>query len=69
MRGHEAVFFEGPEELTEKIQLYLKDAAARRRIALAGQHRCQTDGYATAQQFSRITDWLEREAPTASFKN
>lgn len=62
--GHEAAFFEGAEELAAQIRLYLNDDAARARIAQAGQHKCQTAGYATDQQFSRITDWLE-QAPVA----
>ena len=63
VEGVEAEFFDGPEELADKIRHYLKDDAARDRIAQAGQEKCQSAGYATARQFARITTWLDQIPP------
>lgn len=57
--GREAVFFDGPEELAEKLRQHCGDTLNRAAIAAAGQARCQASGYATAEQFARITGWLD----------
>ena len=46
----EAVFFSTIEELKAAIDTYLNDEPARRRIALAGQHRAMRSGYSEADQ-------------------
>lgn len=60
--GTEAEFFEGPEEMVDKLCFYLADDLARARIAAAGQAKCRAAGYATAEQFTSITDWLDGTA-------
>ncbi len=67
--GREAVFFDGGDELAAHIGRYLNDDGARARIAQAGQDKCHTAGYATAQQFTRITDWLAQALSAARAKN
>jgi len=50
----EAVFFTGIDECAAKIQRYLHDEPARKRIAAAGRARAVRDGYDNDAQVSRI---------------
>ena len=59
VEDEEAVFFNGFDELKQKIERYLPDEAARARIAAAGQARAERDGYHNDCQVSMI---LERVA-------
>lgn len=43
--GREAVYYDGKEELLEKIRFYLTNDDARQRIARAGYERCIRDGH------------------------
>ncbi len=45
--GVEADFFGTKEELQDKLRFYLKDDAARAKIAQAGRERCVRDGHDT----------------------
>ncbi len=63
--GHEAEYFDSAEELCEKADFFLKNDAARARIAAAGYHRSQKSGYAAEVQFGRIADWLAERCPDA----
>ena len=55
----EAAFFTGREELLAKIQRYLPDEAARKRIAAAGQARAQKDGYHNDRQMELVIERLK----------
>lgn len=59
----EAVFFSGYDELATKSRQYLQDEQARKRIALAGQHRAWTSGYDNDTQVRRIVDHLSSHVP------
>jgi spore maturation protein CgeB len=50
----EAVFFDGVDELKDKIFRYLPDEKARRRISAAGQARALRDGYHNDHQVQLI---------------
>jgi spore maturation protein CgeB len=52
----EAVFFTGYDELAAKIRRYLRDEAARARIAAAGQARAHRDGYHNDRQVATILE-------------
>jgi glycosyltransferase involved in cell wall biosynthesis len=54
--GAEAVFFDGPDDLAEKIERYLADDGARARIAAAGRERCIRSGYAYEARLAEILD-------------
>jgi hypothetical protein len=54
VEDEEAVFFEGVEELEDKIFRYLPDEKARRRIAAAGHARALRDGYHNDRQVQLI---------------
>ncbi len=41
--NEEAAFFDGPEEMTQKVSQYLADAASRERVRLAGYNRACRD--------------------------
>jgi hypothetical protein len=53
--GKEAEFFEGPEEFIDKVQFYLRDETARKRIAAAGYARVIASGN---DIYSRMRQWL-----------
>ncbi len=53
--GREAEFFDGTDELVEKVQVYIKDDEARDRVARAGRERCLRDGHDVV---SRMLRWL-----------
>lgn len=55
----EAVFFDGPDELRDKLRHYLADDAARQRIAAAGRARCQASGYSYADRLRGVLAELE----------
>ncbi|MHB1021111.1 MAG: CgeB family protein [Acidobacteriaceae bacterium] len=59
----EAVFFSSLEECAEKIQHYLRDEPARRRIAAAGARRAEADGYHNDGQVQKILDSLHQIVP------
>jgi hypothetical protein len=52
----EAVFFTGYDELAAKIRSYLRDEAARARIAAAGRARAHRDGYHNDRQVATILE-------------
>jgi spore maturation protein CgeB len=54
VEDEEAVFFNGFDELKQKIERYLPDEAARTRIAAAGHARAVRDGYHNDAQVSLI---------------
>ncbi|HMO06192.1 MAG TPA: glycosyltransferase [Paracoccaceae bacterium] len=56
--GREAEYFDSAEELCDKAAFYLKNDAARERIAEAGYQRAQASGYSAETQFGRIAEWL-----------
>lgn len=58
--GFEAEFFDSAEECAEKASYYLENDIVREQIAAAGHLRCQTSGYSTAEQFSSISEWIDR---------
>jgi spore maturation protein CgeB len=53
--GKEAEFFESPEEFIDKVQFYLRDEPARKRIAAAGYARVVASGN---DIYSRMRQWL-----------
>ncbi len=53
--GKEAEFFEGPEEFIDKVQFYLRDEIARKRIAAAGYARVVASGN---DIYNRMRQWL-----------
>ncbi len=59
IEDEEAVFFTGFEECAQKIRRYLPDAAARERIAQAGQQRAVRSGYSNDAQVAKILARLE----------
>ena len=61
----EAVYYNDAEELIDKARYYLKNDAARQRIAEAGLKRCQTSGY---DIYSRMREWLAVAEPIVAAK-
>lgn len=58
--GHEAAYFEGVDEMLEKIDYYLRDEAARQRIATAGRVRCVASGYSYDARLEEILKVLQK---------
>ena len=58
--GIEVAYFDGIEELLEKISYYLSHPDERRRIAQAGRARCLTSGYSYDARLTQILDVLAR---------
>jgi hypothetical protein len=54
--GKEAEFFESPEEFLDKARFYLRNDAARARIAAAGYARVIASG---SDIYSRMRQWLQ----------
>ena len=52
--GLEAEFFDGDEELTDKVGFYLRNDDARKRIAGAGLSRCVRSGYHVSVQLQKV---------------
>jgi len=52
--GKEAVFFEGDEELLEKVKHYLEHEDERKAIAAAGRVRCEAGGYSHLERMRGI---------------
>jgi len=58
--GTEIACFEGADELVEKCRYYLERPDERRRIAAAGQRRCQVSGYSETDRVREVIPLLER---------
>jgi hypothetical protein len=56
----EIACFEGADELVEKCQHYLSRPDERRRIAAAGQRRCESSGYSETDRVREVLPLLER---------
>jgi spore maturation protein CgeB len=56
--GEEAAFFDGPEELIEKVDYYLTHADERRRIATAGRARCLRSAYSYDDRLAAVLEEL-----------
>ena len=56
--GAEAEFFEGDNELCEKVTFYLNHETSRVKIAEAGRRRCLRSGYDSLSQLQRVFDRL-----------
>lgn len=54
----EAGFFGSPEELVQKVSLYLKDPDRRARIAARGRERCVSSGYSLDDRMRTVTSWF-----------
>ncbi|MFP5208352.1 MAG: glycosyltransferase [Acidobacteriota bacterium] len=52
--GVEAEFFDGCEEMLDKLSYYLANEDARARVAAAGYARCRNDGYAYVERLKRV---------------
>ncbi len=59
----EAVFFSSIEECAEKCRRYLKNEAARARIAAAGQRRAVACGYDNDTQLRKVLDVVNELLP------
>ena len=58
--GEEAAFFDGEDELLEKVGYYLEHGDERRRIADAGRRRCLESGYSFQHQLRSILERFDR---------
>lgn len=56
--GEEAEFFDGSEELLDKVRYFLAHDSARERIAAAGRRRCLESGYSYRDQIAGIIEML-----------
>lgn len=54
--GREAVFFDSPEELADKTRFYLRQDAARARIAEAGRRRVAGGGHSYASRLAALLE-------------
>lgn len=52
--GVEAEFFDGDDELLDKVRFYLAHEEARARIAAAGRRRCVEDGYSNDHRLTSV---------------
>jgi spore maturation protein CgeB len=60
--GEEADYFASPEEMVDKIRLYIADAPRRARVAAAGQRRVATDGHDVVSRMRQVIAWAEEIA-------
>ena len=56
--GKEAEFFDGHEEMLEKLRYYLRHAGPRERIARAGRQRCIKSGYRNVDRLREVLGQL-----------
>ncbi len=54
----EAEFFSSDEEMLEKIQFYLANENARKKIARAGRVRCEQSGYSSSVLLGKVIEKL-----------
>jgi spore maturation protein CgeB len=59
--GVEAAFFDGPEELAEKIHYFLTNAGEREMIAGKGHARCLKGEYAVDGRARTVMRWLDSQ--------
>jgi spore maturation protein CgeB len=58
--GTEAEFFGSLDELRDKLRFYLRDDAAREKIAAAGQRRVMTSGYSYQDRMRELVEHVSR---------
>lgn len=54
----EADYFKSPEELTEKLNVYLHNDALRKKIAAAGHRRVREDQHDVISRMKLVTQWI-----------
>ncbi|MEM6415365.1 MAG: glycosyltransferase [Pseudomonadota bacterium] len=54
--GKECAFFDGPDDLVEKVRYYLAHDEERRAIAEAGHRRCMTSGYSVDDRARAVVE-------------
>jgi spore maturation protein CgeB len=59
VEGKEAEFFDGEQELIDKIRYYLHHEEERQRIAANGYERCIHSGYSYAERLRPVLDYVE----------
>jgi len=57
--GEEADYFSSKEEMIDKVQFYLSNESARKRIAINGFNRCQTSGYSYKEILKKSFDEIQ----------
>lgn len=57
--GEEADYFSSPEELAEKLDLYLRDEGKRVAVAAAGHMKVAAAGHDVASRMRMLTGWIE----------
>jgi len=55
--GEEADYFRTPDEMVEKIAMYLGDEARRARVAAAGRRRVEMDGHDVVSRMRQVIGW------------
>lgn len=60
--GLEAEFFDGVDELKDKVNFYKTNPSAREKIAIAGRKRCIDSGYDTDSVLKKILGQVIKEA-------
>ncbi len=62
----EAVYFDSPEELTEKVEFYLRNESVRQKIAWAGQARSVRGNYTWQSRVGELLKQLGFELPVTN---
>lgn len=63
--GNEADFFRNRDEMMDKIEFYLRDDAARIRVAEGGHRRVMSDGHDIDSRMRELLAWIARLVPVA----
>jgi len=58
--GEEAEFFRSPKELVRKVEYYLANEEARRRVAEAGLRRVHADGHDVQSRMRKMIETIEQ---------
>jgi spore maturation protein CgeB len=67
--GIDVDFFRNPDELIQKIGMYINDDSLRNNVACSGYRRAQIDGHDAVSRMRQVIEWTLNMKKQKSYKD